>query len=55
MSSLIVFPVRVLGWAAVGFALAVGWKLGSELVRVALDKKELKWPESKTEVEQPQD
>ncbi len=37
--------LRILGLAATGFALAVGWKLGSELVDVAMGKKDLKWPE----------
>lgn len=37
--------LRIMGWAAAGFALAVGWKLGSELVEVAMGRKSLKWPE----------
>jgi len=32
MSSLIMLPLRILGWAAVGFALGAAWKLGSYLV-----------------------
>jgi hypothetical protein len=38
MSSLLLFPVKFLGFAAVGFALGAGWKLGSYLVDVALDQ-----------------
>jgi len=37
--------LRLVGWAAAGFAVAVGWKLGSELVEVAMGRKTLKWPE----------
>jgi hypothetical protein len=38
MSSLLLFPVKFLGFAALGFALGAGWKLGSYLVDVALDE-----------------
>ena len=38
MKRLLLFPVKFLGFAALGFGLAVGWKLGSCLVNVALDK-----------------
>ena len=36
--------LRLVGWAAAGFAVAVGWKLGSELVDVAMGRKTLTWP-----------
>lgn len=46
MAAPLLFPaLRILGWAAAGFAVAVGWKLGSELVEVAMGRKTLKWPE----------
>jgi len=38
MSSLLLFPVKFLGLAALGFAMGAGWKLGSYLVDVALDQ-----------------
>ncbi len=38
MSNLLLFPVKFLGFAAVGFALGAGWKLGTYLVDVALDQ-----------------
>jgi hypothetical protein len=36
--------VRLLGLVAAGFALGVGWKLGSHLVDVAMGEKDLLWP-----------
>gem|GEM_PF-1635467 len=36
-----VFPLRLLGWAALGFALGVGWKLGSHLVNATLGRERL--------------
>ncbi|MCA1960357.1 MAG: hypothetical protein LDL33_06140 [Desulfomonile sp.] len=46
MAPPLLIPVlRLIGWAAAGFAVAVGWKLGSELVEVAMGRKTLKWPE----------
>jgi|GEM_PF-666933 len=47
--------LRLVGWAAAGFAVAVGWKLGSELVEVAMGRKTLKWPEWPCQPESPQD
>ena len=44
MSVPIFLPLRFLGWTALGFGLAVGWKLGSHLVSVAMGEKELNWP-----------
>ena len=38
MSNLLLFPVKFLGFTALGFALGAGWKLGSYLVDVALDQ-----------------
>jgi hypothetical protein len=32
MTKMLFFPLRMLGWASAGFALGVGWKLGSYLV-----------------------
>jgi hypothetical protein len=31
-------PVKLLGWAATGLALGVGWKVGGYLADLALDK-----------------
>jgi hypothetical protein len=39
MSNLTVLPLKFLGWTAAGLGLAVGWKLGSYLYDVAMDKK----------------
>ena len=44
MSAPIFLPLRFLGWTALGFGLAVGWKLGSHLVSVAMGEKDLNWP-----------
>ena len=38
MSHIVLFPVKMLGLAAAGLALAVGWKVGSRLVDVVFDK-----------------
>jgi hypothetical protein len=46
MSVPIFLPLRFLGWTALGFGLAVGWKLGSHLVSVAMGEKEFNWPVS---------
>lgn len=35
---------KFLGWTALGFGLAVGWRLGNELVSVAMGEKDLAWP-----------
>ena len=39
--------VRLLGLVAAGFALGVGWKLGSHLVDVATGEKDLLWPSAR--------
>jgi hypothetical protein len=39
--SAFVIPLRILGWAALGFALGVGWKLGSHLVNATFGKEDL--------------
>jgi len=40
MAGPLLLPVKLLGWAAVGAALAAGWKLGSYIVdRVLADEK----------------
>ncbi len=44
MSLPLLIPLRFLGAAAAGFGLAVGWKLGSHLVQVAMGKEDLLWP-----------
>jgi hypothetical protein len=44
MSLPLLVPLRFLGAAAAGFGLAVGWKLGSHLVEVAMGKEDLLWP-----------
>lgn len=44
MNPVVLFPLRMLGWAAAGLALGVGWKLGSHLVDVAMGEKDLLWP-----------
>lgn len=36
--------VKLLGVAAIGLALAAGWKLGSHLVAVAMGEQDLCWP-----------
>jgi hypothetical protein len=47
MSNLLLLPVKLLGWTAVGLALGVGWKLGSHLVGVAMGEENLLcFPES---------
>ncbi len=38
MSQIALFPIKLLGLAAVGLALAVGWKIGSRLVDMVFDK-----------------
>jgi len=38
MSHIVLFPIKMLGLAAAGLALAVGWKLGSHLVDAVFDK-----------------
>ncbi len=32
----VLFPLRILGWAAAGVALGVGWKVGTHLVDTAM-------------------
>lgn len=44
MAGLLLPALRLVGWTAAGFALAVGWKLGSHLVGVAMGKEDLLWP-----------
>lgn len=44
MAPIALIPLRLLGFAASGFALGVGWKLGSHLVDVAMGEKDLTWP-----------
>ncbi|MEJ2715598.1 MAG: hypothetical protein P8182_00415 [Deltaproteobacteria bacterium] len=44
MTPLTLYPLKLLGWAAVGLALGAGWKLGSHLVDVAMGERELNWP-----------
>jgi hypothetical protein len=41
MTNMLFFPLRMLGWASAGFALAVGWKLGSALVNMAMQSDQL--------------
>jgi hypothetical protein len=36
MASFLFFPVKILGWAAAGFALSVGWKAGSHVVKTIM-------------------
>jgi hypothetical protein len=38
MSHIALFPIKMLGLAATGLALAVGWKVGSHLVEIVFDK-----------------
>lgn len=45
MTPLVLYPLRIAGWAAFGLALGAGWKLGSHLVDVAMGERDLKWPE----------
>ena len=45
MAGFLLFPLRLLGFAATGLVLGAGWKLGSHLVDVAMGEKELKWPD----------
>ncbi len=55
MSHVVLFPVKMLGLAAAGLALAVGWKMGSRLVDAVFDKEAgarfFEWmePESKSD------
>ena len=44
MTPLVLYPLRLAGWAAAGLAIGVGWKLGSHLVDVAMGERELNWP-----------
>jgi len=37
MARLIFFPLKMLGLVSAGFALGVGWKLGSYLVRTVME------------------
>ncbi len=46
MAPWLIFPVRLLGLAAAGFALGAGWKLGGHLLDVVAGKKDLLWPKS---------
>lgn len=46
MSSIILAPIRLLGWAAAGMAFAAGWKLGSYVGELATGEKKLEWPDS---------
>jgi hypothetical protein len=41
MSNVLLLPVKLLGWTAIGLALGVGWKLGSHLVGVAMGEENL--------------
>ncbi|HMK36506.1 MAG TPA: hypothetical protein VK463_15640 [Desulfomonilaceae bacterium] len=41
MGNLLLFPLKLLGWTAAGLALGVGWKLGCNLVDVAMGEKTL--------------
>jgi hypothetical protein len=43
MSNVLLLPVKLLGWTAIGLALGVGWKLGSHLVGVAMGEENLLW------------
>ncbi len=38
MSQVVLFPIKLLGLAAAGLALAVGWKMGSRLVDMVFDE-----------------
>jgi len=33
MTKMLFLPLKMLGWVSAGFALGVGWKLGSYLVK----------------------
>lgn len=41
MTNMILFPLRMLGWVSAGFALGVGWKLGSYLVNTVMQAEQL--------------
>ena len=41
MGNVFLFPLKMLGWASAGFALAVGWKLGACLVDMVMQCDEL--------------
>ncbi len=36
MASFLLFPIKILGWAAAGFALGAGWKVGSHVVKTVM-------------------
>lgn len=36
MTKMLFFPLKMLGWVSAGFALGVGWKLGTYLVNSAM-------------------
>ncbi|AFM26434.1 hypothetical protein [Desulfomonile tiedjei] len=36
MASFLLFPIKILGWAAAGFALGAGWKAGSHVVKTIM-------------------
>ncbi|MFH1116816.1 MAG: hypothetical protein V1792_23110 [Pseudomonadota bacterium] len=38
----LLLPLRILGWAAAGVALGVGWKVGSHLVETAMSDPRVK-------------
>jgi hypothetical protein len=40
--SMLLLPIKVLGWATVGVALGAGWKLGSYLVNAAMADENIK-------------
>lgn len=42
MASLITFPIKMIGWAAAGAALAVGWKIGSYIVNTVASHSEVR-------------
>ena len=44
MTPLAFYPLRFAGYAVLGLALGVGWKLGSRLVDTAMGDRELKLP-----------
>jgi hypothetical protein len=45
MTGIILFPVKLLGLAAAGVAVGVGWKVGSYLGDVVIGERELKLPQ----------
>ncbi len=48
MSNLLLLPAKFLGWAAVGAALGIGWKVGTlvyDTVEKAVREQDIKWPQ----------